>query len=91
MAARSTRVTVRNQTGKFLRHLDDSLDGGQWTEPLRPPPEILPSQTAWWQSESDGVATGTEGYVIAAKLAHKRLTLRRRPIDMLTRVQLTNR
>ena len=61
MAARSTRVTVRNQTDKFLRHLDDSLDGGQWTEPLRPPAEILPGQTVWWQSESDGITTGTEG------------------------------
>ncbi len=61
MAARSTRVTIRNQIGLPLRHIDDSLDHGEWTDPLTPPGEIPSGQTMWWQSESDGVATGTEG------------------------------
>ncbi len=61
MAARSTRVTIRNQTGVTLRHVDDSLDHGEWTAPLTPPAEIPPGATVWWQSESNGVATGTEG------------------------------
>src|SRR5690348_17468067 len=62
MAARSTRVTVRNQTGVTLHHIDDSLEHGIWTDPLSPPAEIGPGATMWWQSESDGVATGTEGH-----------------------------
>src|SRR5438045_3666579 len=61
MAARSTRITVRNQTGAHLRHVSDSLDHGEWTDPLTPPQEIPPGATMWWQSESDGIATGTEG------------------------------
>jgi len=61
MAARSTKVTVRNLTRFPLVHLSNSLDGGIWTEPLRPPPQIPPGATMWWESESDGVATGTEG------------------------------
>lgn len=62
MAARSTRVTIRNQTGATLRHIDDSLEHGEWTQPLTPPAEIAAGATVWWQSESDGAATGTEGH-----------------------------
>jgi hypothetical protein len=40
MAARSTRVTIRNQTGQALTHLSDHLDHGEWTEPLTPPASI---------------------------------------------------
>ncbi len=62
MAVFSTRVTIRNQTGVVLRHIDDSLDHGEWTDPLTPPAEIPAGATRWWQSESNGVATGTEGH-----------------------------
>ena len=62
MAARSTRVTIRNQTGATLRHVDDSLDHGEWTAPLTPPAEIPGGATVWWQSESNGAGTGTEGH-----------------------------
>lgn len=61
MAARSTKITVRNRTRVPLTHLDDHLDSGIWTESLRPPPVVPPGATMWWKSESDGVATGTEG------------------------------
>ena len=61
MATRSTKVTVRNRTNFSLTRLNDHLDGGIWTEPLRPPEVIPPGATMWWKSESDGVATGTEG------------------------------
>jgi hypothetical protein len=61
MAARSTRVTIRNQIGVPLHHVDDELDRPEWSEPLRPPAPILPRSTIWFQSESDGFATGTEG------------------------------
>ena len=55
MAARSTRVTVRNQTDVTLHYIDDSLEHGIWTDPLSPPAEIGPGATMWWQSESDGI------------------------------------
>ncbi|WP_344804127.1 PLL family lectin [Microlunatus ginsengisoli] len=61
MAARSTRVTIHNETSQTLTHLSDSLDHGEWTDPLTPPATIPPGAVVWWQSESDGVATGTEG------------------------------
>lgn len=61
MAARSTKLTVRNLTAFPLVHVGDHLDGGIWTEPLRPPRLIPPGSTMWWTSESDGVLTGTEG------------------------------
>jgi len=54
-------VTIHNQTNQVLTHLSDSLSGGEWTEPLTPPGSIAPGAVVWWQSESDGVATGTEG------------------------------
>lgn len=61
MAARSTRVTIHNETQQVLTHLSDSLDHGEWTDPLSPPASIPPGAVVWWQSESDGIATGTEG------------------------------
>ena len=61
MAARSTRITLRNETGQVLTHVSDSLSGGEWTDPLTPPASIAPGAVVWWQSESDGIATGTEG------------------------------
>ena len=59
MAARSTRVTIRNNTDQVLTHLSDSLSHGEWTDPLTPPGTIPPGAVVWWQSESDGA--GTEG------------------------------
>jgi len=61
MAARSTRVTIHNQTDQVLTHISDSLSHGEWTDPLTPQGSIAPGAVAWWQSESNGVATGTEG------------------------------
>src|SRR4051794_34770258 len=63
MAARSTRVVIHNELNVPLTHVEDNLSGGDWTEPLRPPPVIGPGATMWWQSESAdwSVGTGTEG------------------------------
>lgn len=61
MAARSTRITLRNQTTATLRRVDDSVESGEWTDPWTPPAEIKAGSNASWQSESDGIKTGTEG------------------------------
>ena len=58
MAARSTKVTVRNLTRFPLIRVSDHLDGGLWTEPLRPPPQIPPGATMWWKSKVVGCSPG---------------------------------
>ena len=70
MAARSTRITLHNESSTRLRLIDSSLDHGEWSDSLRPPDVIDPSSTVHWQSESAGIATGTEGratYLIDAR------------------------
>ncbi|KAI9752832.1 MAG: hypothetical protein M1835_001063, partial [Candelina submexicana] len=58
---RSTQVNVKNDSDAELRRIWAELQGGEWT--TRPPFQILPGSTGVWQSESDGVGTGTEGFV----------------------------
>ncbi len=64
-SARSTDVTLVNQTGCELRRADYGLQHGEWWDfPNHIPPDyILPGQQATWVSESNGIATGTEGWV----------------------------
>jgi hypothetical protein len=64
MARRSIRVTLSNNT-LFTLELA-SVSGpchGSWTDPWEPPAQILPRTHGAWQSESSGIATGTEGWV----------------------------
>ena len=64
MPARSTRVTLRNRTPFTLTLTNSGLDHGQWTDGgWNPPASIAPEATLGWQSESEGIATGTEGSV----------------------------
>lgn len=63
MAVRSTRIVFHNNTGFSLSKLEESLPHGEWTDPWSPPNGITPNNTTEWRSESDGVATGTEGSV----------------------------
>jgi hypothetical protein len=62
MAARSTRVILENRTNTdfALVKADDHLDHGIWS--ARPPDFV--GQRAEWRSESEGLGTGTEGWVI---------------------------
>ncbi|MFF4590873.1 Crystal protein ET79 [Streptomyces sp. NPDC001388] len=62
-AARSTYVTLNNNTGGLLGRSYDRLDGGIWTDNRLPPGNIPPGRSGSWQSESDGFMTGTEGEV----------------------------
>ena len=60
MAARSTHVTLENLAGRFnLRRMAHTLDHGTWATR---PPRLLGTR-AEWMSESNGLATGTEGRV----------------------------
>ncbi len=64
MPARSTRITLRNRTQSTLTLTDSGLDHGGWTAGgWTPPGTIPPGETLAWQSESDGLGTGTEGHV----------------------------
>jgi hypothetical protein len=62
MAKRSVVVQLVNNT-QYLLSIDSnnfSLDHGEWT--TKPPPYIQDNKTGQWESESDGVMTGTEGH-----------------------------
>jgi len=62
MAARSVTVNLKNNLTVRLK-LDTSslkLPHGEWDS--YPPSVIGPKETGTWETESDGFATGTEGY-----------------------------
>ena len=56
-AARSVKIEVQNDTGRTLNKVSESLAHGTWRD--TPPNSI--GGAGSWESESDGVATGTEG------------------------------
>ncbi|MFD5921354.1 Crystal protein ET79 [Kitasatospora sp. NPDC058201] len=62
-AARSTHVTLGNNTGHQLTRTYDSLSRGIWSTNQLPPGDIPAWHSGSWQSESDGFLTGTEGEV----------------------------
>ena len=63
MPARSTHVIFKNNTPFLLSRTDGGLDHGVFTEPFNFVDRIAPGATADWETESDGVMTGTEGFV----------------------------
>ena len=65
MAERSFRVNLQNDSTMTLTLSAVDLCHGTWTDGWNPPPaQIAPRETVGWQSESDGIWTGVEGYVI---------------------------
>src|ERR1044071_1586351 len=63
MSVRSVQIFVHNDTDFDL--IQDSKDKrhGAWTNDV-PPPDKIPAHTiGWWEAESSGFMTGTEGYV----------------------------
>ena len=66
MPARDFRVYFANSTPYVLQRTSDNSVQGAWTPPdsWQPPTQIQPHQTIGWQSESNGVLTGTEGTAI---------------------------
>jgi hypothetical protein len=61
MPARSTHLIFHNNTPFLLSRTGGSLDHGVFTEPFSFVDRIAPGQTVDWETESDGVLTGTEG------------------------------
>jgi hypothetical protein len=63
MPQRLYRYQINNMTEHLtLVKLADHLCHGEWTGNLVPKQEIRPGENSWWQSESAGVMTGTEGW-----------------------------
>ncbi|GAA2830669.1 aegerolysin family protein [Kitasatospora sp. CM 4170] len=60
IAARSTVVYLNNWTGCTLTRESWELSHGIWT--LLPPVRIYDQKQGFWSSESNGFATGTEGF-----------------------------
>ncbi|MEV6908177.1 hypothetical protein [Amycolatopsis sp. NPDC051071] len=54
-------VTLFNQTNHVLTFRASGLDHGCWN--TYPPSQIQPHTAVYWQSDSCGVLTGTEGWV----------------------------
>ncbi|NKY31327.1 hypothetical protein [Nocardia gamkensis] len=71
MAARSYWVRVYNYTGTDLTLTNKALQHGVWSNNGgATPPDVIPEgRRAEWGSESDGLATGTEGEVVYASAA----------------------
>jgi hypothetical protein len=63
MSARTFDIILTNNSGLTLTHSFDHLCHGTWTPNLSPPPSIADGKAARIKSESDGLATGVEGYV----------------------------
>jgi hypothetical protein len=63
MPARSTHLIFHNNTAFLLSRTDGGLDHGVFTEPFSFVDRIAPGTTVDWETESDGVGTGTEGFV----------------------------
>jgi hypothetical protein len=65
-AARSVHVQfdIQNMPNTKLVLVGSGLDHGEWSSGQTPPNELTPPATSIsWQSESDGVLTGTQGWV----------------------------
>ncbi len=63
MPARTYDIFLRNESGSTLTKTFDHLCHGSFTPGLAPPDSIASSQEIRLKAESDGFATGTEGYV----------------------------
>ncbi|MGH6795661.1 MAG: hypothetical protein ACREDD_10580 [Methylocella sp.] len=63
MARRSSQITLQNNTDQDLSLQKWHLCHGIWSGNTSPPATIGKGTTATWQTESSGIATGTEAWV----------------------------
>jgi len=64
MPRRSIRITLQNNTSSTLTLLKKGVCHGEFTDGLEPRlPRIPPKGADVWQTESSGIATGTEGWI----------------------------
>jgi hypothetical protein len=61
-SARSVVINVVNQSGANLTCTDAVLDGGEWAS--MPPDTVAPNANLRWRTQSNGLATGTEGKAV---------------------------
>jgi hypothetical protein len=67
MPARQFHINLKNTGAANLHWVTDHLDSGQWTDPWLPSKKakiIAPGEVGSWRSESNGVMTGTAGWVL---------------------------
>ncbi len=64
MAARSISIVLHNHTDQDLTLTSSDLPHGAWTQ--KPPDNIDADADGSWESESDGIATGTQGSAVYA-------------------------
>jgi hypothetical protein len=64
MAVRSFNITFQNSSGWPLQLTTQYLDHGEWSDNLIAPNTVAAGATITFQSESDGVMTGTQGHVV---------------------------
>ncbi|WP_445494364.1 phosphatidylinositol-specific phospholipase C domain-containing protein [Photorhabdus sp. SF281] len=69
MSSREVHVTFYNSTQAILTLDSCSLAHGEWID--KPPSTIGPWETVHWRSDSDGIATGTEGKAVYTALSTK--------------------
>eukprot|EP01084_Bolivina_argentea_P267781 454653_1 len=62
-SARSTEVQLLNDTSYTLEHESSGLQHGIWTKNHKTPKQIEPFESKSWRTESNGIMTGTQGYV----------------------------
>jgi hypothetical protein len=62
MAARSISIVLHNTTDQDLTLTSSDLPHGIWTS--KPPDNIGPQADGSWESESDGIGTGTQGSLV---------------------------
>ncbi|MFD5507533.1 Crystal protein ET79 [Streptomyces sp. NPDC059761] len=75
-AARSTTVKLMNRTPNSMERTSSSLQAGMWTDGMVPPDQVYPFSDGTWQSESNGVMTGTEGAAVYSMLDVGSVTIR---------------
>ena len=63
-AARSVLVEFTNNTTRNLVLRDQQATNGKWTEGEFPPSKINAGGRARWGTQSNGIGTGTKGYVV---------------------------
>jgi hypothetical protein len=62
-ASRTVKIFLLNNSGAEIRKTFEHCCGGEFTPGLHPPASISAGAEEVWRSESDGILTGTEGYV----------------------------
>lgn len=61
-SARTVKIIIENNSEYYLV-MEGKFVHGAWVEIFGPPTVIAPMDKGYWSSESDGIGTGTSGWV----------------------------